>query len=87
MEAVRKWPISRLFLVSCPDELSRANALSSSTGGASRRNAVTWPDEVTRPVAVNPVKGLVGQHRSMRMKPGMMFGGNFLTIKYIDIRY
>ena len=43
MEAVRKWPISRLFLVSCPDEVSRANALSSATGGASRRNADALP--------------------------------------------
>jgi hypothetical protein len=41
MEAVRKWPISRL--------LAGVPAPTSATGGASRRNAVTWPDEVTRP--------------------------------------
>jgi hypothetical protein len=60
MKAVQKWPISRLFLVSCPCVASRANALSSATGGASRRNAVTWPDEVTRPIAG---RGRYAEHR------------------------
>jgi hypothetical protein len=40
MEAVRKWPISRLFLVSCPDEVSRA---------------IAWPRRQAEPRAVMPM--------------------------------
>jgi hypothetical protein len=49
MEAVQKWPISRLFLASCPDEVARATA-----DRLGDRHSLTpilfrWPDEVSRP--------------------------------------
>ena len=49
--AVGKWPCSRLMPMSWPGEASRPYCLSSATGGASRRIAVSCPCEASRAIA------------------------------------
>ena len=60
--AVGKWPCSRLLLMSWPGEASRPYCLSSATGGASRRIAVSCPCEASRAIAG---LGRYAEHRGL----------------------
>jgi hypothetical protein len=50
MEAVQKWPISRLFLASCPDEVARATADRLGDRRSLAPILFRWPGEASRPL-------------------------------------